>query len=109
MSLYGPCAVAPWVGITNDDIPNCKAEVSSFMYVSRQTPSTRSLRWITKDTYNVSRRRIRSVLESSVSDVFFHSCTLTLMNLGSLVLAVLGIPKWNRFMKGGMSSSGNFP
>ena len=103
MSLYGPCAVAPWVGITNDDIPNCKAEVSTFV-VSRQTPSTRSLRW-KRDTYNIQKENIP--FWNLPYPVFFHSC-VNAYESGEFGSGGAWDPKWNRFMKGGMSSSGTF-
>lgn len=103
MSLYGPCAVAPWVGITSDDIPNCKSEVATFI-VSRQTPSTRSLKW-KRDTYNVQKENIP--FWNLPYPVFYHSCA-NAYEAGEFGSGGAWDPKWNRFMKGGMSSSGTF-
>tara|TARA_B100000745_G_scaffold274947_2_gene204180 strand:- start:7100 stop:8791 length:1692 start_codon:yes stop_codon:yes gene_type:complete len=103
MSIYGPCAVAPWVGITNDDIPNCKSEVFSAI-ISRQTPSTRSLRY-KKDTYNVEKENV--AFWNLPYATFYHNCT-NAYDAGEFGSGGAWDSKWNRLMKGGMSSSGNF-
>jgi len=103
MSIYGPCAVAPWVGITNDDMPNCKSEVFSAI-ISRQTPSTRSLRY-KKDTYNVEKENVP--FWNLPYATFYHNCT-NAYDAGEFGSGGAWDSKWNRLMKGGMSSSGNF-
>ena len=103
MSLYGPCAFAPWVGITNDDIPNCKAQVASFV-VSRQTPSTRSLKW-KRDTYNIQKENIP--FWELPYPTFFHSCQ-NAYEAGEFGSGGAWDPKWNKLMHGGKTSTGTF-
>ena len=103
MSMYGPCAVAPFVGITNDDIPNCKSEVFSAI-INRQTPSTRSLKW-KRDTYNIEKENVP--FWGQPYPTFYHNC-ISAYEAGEFSSGGAWDPKWNRFMKGGKTSTGGF-
>ena len=103
MSMYGPCAVAPFVGITNDDIPNCKSEVFTAV-INRQTPSTRSLKW-KRDTYNIEKENVP--FWGQPYPTFYHNC-ISAYEAGEFSSGGAWDPKWNRFMKGGKTSTGGF-